>query len=118
MPPENRLPENFKTFDFFDDASRHATSVKTLDTTTASRVRDPGRVFSALRRHVNAAADFEAYELGPVDLSSANIASRSVRVGMPLETNDAQWAQIRRAMEYAKERGVRLTPEVVTNGSR
>jgi RHS repeat-associated protein len=118
MPARDRLPKNFKTFDFFDQQNGIATSAKTLDTTTDARIADPRRVLSVLRDHVDAAADFEAYRLGRTSLSSDDIVSRTVRVAVPLETNAEQWAQIQRAIEYANERGVRLTPEVVTNVPR
>jgi filamentous hemagglutinin len=75
-------------------------------------------VYSSLRRNVNAAADFERYQHGGVELSSADIDSRIVRVAVPRETTSEQWVQIMRAIRYAEERNVRLIPEVVTNSSR
>ena len=118
LPARDRLPKNFKTFDFFDDFSREAVSAKTLDTTTDSRLSDPRTVFSPLRDSVDAARDFESYRRGPVRLVGGDIEERTVRVGVPLETNGEQWLQIMRAIEYAKEQGVRLKPEVVTNAPR
>jgi filamentous hemagglutinin len=114
----DRLPPNFKTFDFFEDTIRRATSAKTLDTTTLSRIADPRRVYSTLRRGVDAAADFGGYTLGDTELLPEQIDLRAIRAAVPLETNATQWEQIKRAIDYAKERGVQLKPEVVTNSSR
>jgi hypothetical protein len=118
MPAENRLPEGFQTYDFFEDQSRAATSAKTLDTTTVSRILNPRRVYDSLRRNVNAAVNFERYQLKGVELSSSDVSSRTVRVAVPRETNSEQWAQIMRSIRYAEERNVRLIPEVVSNSSR
>jgi RHS repeat-associated protein len=118
MPTENRLPPNFKTFDFFDDAQRQAISAKTLDTTTPSRLGYPQRVYSSLRSNINAAAKFREYQLGSTMISSADVGSRVVRVAVPMETTAEQWTEIMRAIRYAEQQGVQLVPEVVTNSAR
>ncbi len=118
MAAENRLPPNFKTFDFLDRGSGLAISAKTLDTTTPSRLNNPQRVYSSLRDSINAAADFDRYRLGPTRLTSADIDLREVRVAVPLETTMDQWTEVMRAIRYAEQQGVRLVPEVVTNSSR
>ncbi len=45
-----RTPDNFKTFDFFDDDQGLATSAKTLDTRAPGYVDRPSRIYGALKR--------------------------------------------------------------------
>ncbi len=110
---ETRLPERFKAFDYFSEETGIATSAKTLDTTTASRMANPKQVYSALKRSIDAAANFTSYELKGVSLSSDAIAAREIRVAVPSSTNAAQWVEIKRAAEYAKTEGVRVIVTVV-----
>lgn len=113
MAVEARLPPNFKTFDFFDQSTRSAISAKTLDTTTASKISHPERIFTSLKRNIDAAANFEQYSStgGPsrVRLTAERIASREVRVAVPTTTLPAQWEQIQKAIQYGESRGVIVT---------
>ena len=92
-------------------------SAKTLDTTTLSCIADPRRIYSTLRQSIDAATTFEGYQLRPVELCAGDIGSRTVSVAVSLQTDAAQWEQIQRAVNYAKERGIRLEPEIVTNSA-
>ncbi|MBV7307039.1 hypothetical protein KW404_21580, partial [Xanthomonas vasicola pv. vasculorum] len=106
MPEGSRLPPNFKTFDFFDGATGIATSAKTLDTNTMAKISDPRQVYSSLKGNIDAAANFTNANLVGVNLSSAQITSRELRLAVPSSTTAAQWDQIERALKYAKDKGV------------
>ena len=108
LPASSRLPANFKTFDFFDDVSGLATSAKTLDTGTASRLAKPEQIYSTLKRNVDAAADFTNYTLKGRTVDASMIASREIKLGVPSATNKAQWEQLSRAVEYANTRNINL----------
>jgi filamentous hemagglutinin len=58
LPSETRLPANFKTFDFFDAETGAATSVKTLDTSTAAKVASPSQLYLSLKSNIDAVAGF------------------------------------------------------------
>jgi hypothetical protein len=109
----DRLPPNFKTFDYFNDETGVATSVKTLDTSTASRIADPKKVYQSLRRDINKASNFDEYRLMKRSLDSSQIAGRVVRVAVPRSTNSDQWAQIQRAIQHGREVGVEVVVETV-----
>ncbi len=102
------MSANFKTFDFFDDVSGLATSAKTLDTGTASRLAKPGQIYSTLKRNIDAAADFTNYTLKGRTVDASMIASREIKLGVPSATNKAQWEQLSRAVEYANTRNINL----------
>lgn len=113
LPHGSRLPKNYKAFDFFSDETGVAVSAKTLDTTTAAKLAKPAQVYSSLTRSIDAAANFTSYELRGVTLSSDMITAREVRVAVPSSTNKAQWAEIRKAVEYGRSHGVKVIVTVV-----
>jgi filamentous hemagglutinin len=113
MPAGTRLPPNFKTFDFYDPSTGSAVSVKTLDTMTPSRIVNPQQVYSSLKTSVDAAAGFTEYSLSGKNLNASDIQSREVQVAVPPTTNELQWAQIKRAVDYAATKGVTLNVKVV-----
>lgn len=107
LPGGSRLPPNFKTFDFYDLESGAAISAKTLDTSTASRLADPRRVFNSLRGNIDSVVGFDKpYELSGYVLDPAAIASRELRAAVPASTNSAQWQQIANAIKYGQSKGV------------
>ncbi|WNH44846.1 hemagglutinin repeat-containing protein [Xanthomonas hawaiiensis] len=106
LPAESRLPQNFKTFDFFDDVTGFAMSAKTLDTTTAAKVANPAQVYSSLKSNIDAIKDFSKYGLSGVSLKSSQIATRELQVAIPSNTTAEQWTEISRAIEYGKNNGV------------
>ncbi|MEO8380806.1 MAG: hypothetical protein ABI779_14170, partial [Acidobacteriota bacterium] len=113
MPPGSRLPKNYKAFDFFADETGVAISAKTLDTTTAAKLAKPEQVYTSLTRSVDAAANFTSYELKGVRLSSEMITVREVRVAVPSSTNRAQWAEIKKAVEYGRRQNIKVIVTVV-----
>ncbi|WP_208994243.1 hypothetical protein [Pannonibacter phragmitetus] len=106
LPADSRLPPNFKTFDFFDPGTQTAISAKTLDTTTAARTIRPQQVYSTLKRNIDAVARFEKYELGERTLNSSQIKAKELHVAVPSATNNAQWEQIKKAVQYGQSNGV------------
>lgn len=113
LPAGTRLPPNFKTFDFFNEATGVATSAKTLDTTTSSRVSNPAQVYSSLKSNIDAAANFTGYTLQDVRLDAGKISSREIQVAVPKATTPAQWTQIEKAVQYGSQNGVKVKIIVV-----
>jgi filamentous hemagglutinin family protein len=106
LPAGSRLPPNFKTFDFFDNATGVAISAKTLDTTTMAKVANPSQVYSSLKGNIDATVKFTEYSLGRTTLSSSQITARELQVAIPKGTTTAQWEQINRAVQYGQGKGV------------
>ena len=94
LPADSRLPPNFKTFDYYDEGSGLAVSAKTLNTMSDAKLANPGQVYSTLKTNIDAAANFETYALGDVELSSAGIAVRQVHVAVPFATTFDQYVQL------------------------
>jgi len=109
LPAGSRLPANFKTFDFYDIDTGNAISAKTLNTTTASRVADPSKIYYSLKGNVDAIVNFDKpYTLSGTTLDPALITSRELRVAVPVETTPAQWQHINRAIQYGQDNGVKV----------
>lgn len=113
LPAETRLPPNFKTIDFFDRDTGVATSVKTLDTTTAAKVASPSQVYSSLKGNVDAVANFSGASLSGVEVKATDITARELNVAIPANTTSAQWTEINRAIQYGQSKGVTVKITVV-----
>lgn len=105
-----RLKPGHPVFDFFNRNTGLAVSVKSMDTQTAARLADPTQVYKTLRGNINKAINYTGIR---GNITKAEILSRELRVGVPLETNQAQWQQILRAIEYGKSNGVRVVIEAL-----
>ncbi|WP_218017646.1 endonuclease toxin domain-containing protein, partial [Sphingomonas pituitosa] len=108
LPVDDRLPPNFKTFDFFEKTTGRAISAKTLDTSTASRLSNPSQIYATLKSYADAVADFGGYKLSNVRLSPSDINVREIHLAIPSGTNTAQWEQIMKAAEYSRKIGVNI----------
>jgi len=114
MQAQDKLPDNFKTFDYFNESTGVATSVKTINTTLLSKVADPRKVFNTMRRDINKAANFnKPYKILGVTLDPSAITARVVKVAVPRATTSEQWAQISRAIDHGRQVGVKVEVEVV-----
>lgn len=113
MPADARLPAGFKTLDFFDETTGAATSVKTLDTSTAAKVADPSQVYYSLKTNIDALANFDRAQLNTKVVDVSQINSRVLDVATPSGATDAQIGQINRAIQYGASRGVTVNITVV-----
>ncbi|WP_431026450.1 DUF637 domain-containing protein [Halomonas sp. H5] len=113
LPVGSRLPPNFKTFDFYDEASGVATSAKTLDTMTSAKRANPSQVFSSIRSNVDAAVNFSGYRLSGQSVTPDMITSERIEIAVPSGTTQAQFEQIDRAVQYGADRGVTVNITVI-----
>ncbi len=68
LPADARLPQKFKTFDYYDGATKTAVSAKTMDTQTMAKLNNPNQVYSSIKGNIDAAAKFETYTLSKTSL--------------------------------------------------
>jgi len=110
LPANSRLPANFPVIDFFDANTGVATSAKTLDTLTPTKVADPKQVYSSLKGNVDALANLDGTpSLSGTTVNTEYITTRDLQVAVPAGTTSAQWTQIQKAIDYANRQGVNLT---------
>ncbi|WP_445375075.1 DUF637 domain-containing protein [Photorhabdus tasmaniensis] len=113
MPKGSRLPERFETFDFYDGKTGLAVSVKTLDTRTASRIKNPKQLYTSIKGNIDATVNFTEARLGKKNLNAGMISQREVRIAVPKATTVEQWEQINRAISYGSEKNVNVKIIVV-----
>ena len=106
LPADARLPKNFKTFDYYDGATKTAVSAKSMDTQTMAKLANPNQVYSSIKENIDAAAKFETYTLSKTPLDSSMISNREIQLAVPANTTKTQWTEINRAIEYGKSQGV------------
>jgi hypothetical protein len=103
-----RLEKGSKTWDIFT-FGRRAISCKTLNTRLGGYASNPKRVFSTLKRYIDAAANYKPRYGVFLDIDPSEIREREIHLGIPEYTSYAQWKQINAAIDYANRRGVILT---------
>ncbi|NHB61290.1 hypothetical protein C5472_09150 [Photorhabdus sp. RW14-46] len=113
MPKGSRLPKNFKTFDFYDIGTRTAVSVKTIDTRTPARIKDPKQIYTSMKGNIDSVAGFNKHKKGEFEITSSMISQREVQVAVPKATTVDQWEQINRAIAYGVEKNVNVKIVVV-----
>ncbi|MCT8350136.1 hypothetical protein LGZ99_23810, partial [Photorhabdus temperata] len=109
----SRLPKNFEVYDFYDGKTGIATSVKTLDTRTAARIKDPKQLYSSIKRNIDDASNFTEGSKGTKIIDSSMISQREVRIAVPKTTTPDQWEQINRAITYGTEKNINVKITVV-----
>ena len=106
MPAGSRLPPYFKTFDFFDPNTGTATSAKTLDTATGSKVTNPTQLYKTLVKSIDDAAEVTERYKGDFELTPDQIKARVIEVAVPSTTTADQMKYINAAVQYGKRMGV------------
>lgn len=113
LPKGSRLPEGFKTFDFYDVKAKTAISVKTLNTNTPSRIRDPKQLYTSIKRNIDDVVKFQGDRKLKVILEPGDITKREVVIAIPKSTTTQQWEQINKAIVYGSEKNVKVKITVV-----
>ncbi|WP_333501874.1 VENN motif pre-toxin domain-containing protein, partial [Kluyvera genomosp. 2] len=106
LPTSARLPQNFKTFDYYDVSTKTAVSAKSLDTQTMAKLANSNQVYSSIKGNIDAAAKFDTYTLSQKTIDSSMIVNREIQLAVPANTTKNQWTEINRAIEYGKSQGV------------
>jgi hypothetical protein len=105
-PDAERRPPNSMTFDNFNEITREAISVKTLNTLSVSYIKKAQRIYWRLKGYVDAAAGYK--QRLNSDLAPADIQSKTIHLFIPEYTSPEQWRYLFAAIIYGKDRGVRI----------
>ncbi|MCW2487141.1 DUF637 domain-containing protein [Candidatus Symbiopectobacterium sp. NZEC127] len=113
LPKGSRLPEGFKAFDFYDVKTKTAISVKTLNTNTPSRIKDPKQLYTSIKGNIDDVVKFQGDRKLKVILEPSDITKREVIIAIPKTTSTQQWEQINKAIVYGSEKNVKVKITVV-----
>ncbi|WP_413482323.1 DUF637 domain-containing protein [Morganella psychrotolerans] len=113
LPANSKLPDNFKTFDFYDSKNKTAISVKTINTQTDSRLRKPNAIKYTINGHVNDIIKFKEHEKSRMKLTSDIIDKKALYIGLPEKTTKEQWEGINSAIKNANEKNVDIKVTII-----
>ncbi|PHM72340.1 ShlA/HecA/FhaA exofamily protein [Xenorhabdus sp. KJ12.1] len=115
LPESARLPYGSETFDYFNRATGQAISVKTLNTTTVSRLQNPSQISNQLNGYINEVAKFERTTKGADELRITNnmIQQKTIHLAVPEKTTPTQWAEINKSISYAADNNIDIKVTVV-----
>ncbi|XBS69205.1 hypothetical protein ABK905_22515 [Acerihabitans sp. KWT182] len=109
FPNSIQSPDKFKVYDYYDSASRHAVSVKTLNTMTDPKLAKPNSVHDTLKPYIDAIIDFKNDKIDYFSLTKEQVATRELMVGIPSSTTEVQLMQLQRTVEYGSDNGIKVT---------
>ncbi|MDX7988700.1 filamentous hemagglutinin N-terminal domain-containing protein [Xenorhabdus sp. 12] len=112
LPESARLPYGSETFDYFTP-NRQAISVKTLNTTTASRLQKPEQISSQLNGYINEMAKFEKTTKGEFKINNDMIKQKTLYLAVPEKTTPTQWAEINKSISYAADKNIDVKVTIV-----
>ncbi|WP_426575394.1 hypothetical protein ACP179_01345 (plasmid) [Xenorhabdus stockiae] len=112
LPESARLPYGSETFDYFTPA-KQAISVKTLNTTTVSRLQNPSQINSQLNGYINEMAKFERTTKGEFKITNDMIKQKTLYLAVPEKTTPVQWTEINKSISYAADKNIDIKVTVV-----
>jgi hypothetical protein len=107
--PGAKLPDRFKTFDFFKKATGEAISVKTLDTNTLARIARPETVRYTINGYINKMLNYTG-DPRHLDLVRPEaIVSKELRLAVPANMSPEHARQIMHSIQHGIDNGVKVT---------
>ncbi|PNW08372.1 MULTISPECIES: hypothetical protein [Microbacterium] len=106
------LPASFPTIDRFNDATGVATSIKSIDLASKTYLV-PSRLRGTLRGYIDRLAEFKGATWGGREIDDIAIQGRELQLAVPRTATAEQQAVLNSMKDYALEKGVRLTVEVI-----
>lgn len=113
LPPGSKLPDRFKTFDYYDSKDKIAISVKTINTQTDSRLNKPDTIKYTINGHVNKIAQFTDHIKEGTPLSTDDIKKRVLHIGLPEKTTSEQWKSINSAVKNANDKNIDIKITII-----
>ena len=105
---ENSLGRTFKTYDQYDETTKTATSVKSVDITSKTYTSGSG-LSSKLNGDLKAIKDFTEYELDKVRLENKDIEVRVLKIVINNEPlNKSQIENLKKVVDHATEDGIKV----------
>ena len=105
---ENNLGRTFKTYDQYDETTKTATSVKSVDITSKTYTSGSG-LSSKLNGDLKAIKDFTEYELDKVRLENKDIEVRVLKIVINNEPlNKSQIENLKKVVDHATEDGIKV----------
>ncbi|MBI6279780.1 DUF637 domain-containing protein, partial [Proteus mirabilis] len=108
-----RLHLNAKTFDYYDDKTDEYISVKTLNTQTESRLKNPKSIENTLNTYISTIDKYSGEKKGGVDILPSDIKSKTLELGVPARTTKQQWDAINNSIKNASSKNIKVNITIV-----
>ncbi|HHN8407371.1 TPA: hypothetical protein ACRRX0_002103 [Morganella morganii] len=113
LPAGSKLPDGFKTFDYYDSKDKIAISVKTINTQTDSRLNKPDAIKYTINGHVNEIMKFSEDDKEGVSLKPNMINKKILHIGIPEKTTSEQWKSISSSVKNANDKNIEIKITII-----
>lgn len=113
LPPGSKLPDRFKTFDYYDSKDKIAISVKTINTQTDSRLNKPDAIKYIINGYVNKMTQFSEHTKDRTNLTSDIIDKKVLHIGLPEKTTAEQWKSISNVVKNANDKNIDIKITII-----
>ncbi|MER1687268.1 hypothetical protein KC988_06890, partial [Proteus mirabilis] len=108
-----RLHLNAKTFDYYDDKTGEYISVKTLNTQTESRLKNPKSLKNTLNTYISAIDNYNGERKGNVKVIPEEIKQKTIELGVPERTTKQQWDAINDSIKNASSKNIKINITII-----
>ncbi|MDM3842973.1 DUF637 domain-containing protein [Proteus mirabilis] len=108
-----RLHLNAKTFDYYDDKTGEYISVKTLNTQTESRLKNPKSLKNTLNTYISAIDNYNGERKGNVKVIPEEIKQKTIELGVPEKTTKQQWDAINDSIKNASSKNIKINITII-----
>ncbi|HID7803810.1 TPA: DUF637 domain-containing protein [Proteus mirabilis] len=108
-----RLHLNAKTFDYYDDKTGEYISVKTLNTQTESRLKNPKSIENTLNTYISTIDKYSGDEKGLIRISPKKIKQKTLELGVPERTTKQQWDAINNSIKNASSKNIKVNITII-----
>ncbi|PNL47990.1 filamentous hemagglutinin N-terminal domain-containing protein [Proteus mirabilis] len=108
-----RLHLNAKTFDYYDDRTDEYISVKTLNTQTASRIKNPKSIENTLNTYISTMDKYSGDGRGTTEISKKDVKLKTLELGVPEKTTKEQWDAINDSIKNASSKNIKVNITII-----
>lgn len=108
-----RLHLNAKTFDYYDGNTGEYISVKTLNTQTASRIKNPKSIENTLNTYISKIDSYNGDGRGTTEIYKKDVKLKTLELGVPEKTTKEQWDAINDSIKNASSKNIKVNITII-----
>ncbi|MDC9754709.1 DUF637 domain-containing protein, partial [Proteus mirabilis] len=108
-----RLHLNAKTFDYYDDKTGEYISVKTLNTQTESRLKNPKSLKNTLNTYISTIDKYSGDGRGTAEIFKKDVKLKTLELGVPEKTTKEQWDAINDSIKNASSKNIKVNITII-----
>lgn len=88
-------------------------SVKTLNTQTASRIKNPKSIENTLNTYISTIDKYSGERRGRAEILPSDVKSKTLELGVPARTTKEQWDAINDSIKNASSKNIKINITIV-----